>query len=96
MVIIKNWTEEQICTLRRMVAQGATSKQISEAIGKKPAAVRKVIGKRKDDLELTLPPIRGRNPTPRPTTTDFEKQWYGSVPYLHWSITKPWKASETL
>jgi hypothetical protein len=81
------WNEKDLETLRRMLAEGATSTEIGEAVGRNPATVRQYIRNNAHKLELLLPAIRGRGEKP---VASFDKQWYGSVPYLHWSITKPW------
>ena len=91
-ITIKNWTNEQVSTLRTMIAAGKSSREIGLAVGKKPSAVRRVISLHKENLQLIKPVIQGRSREgERFNATEFEKAWYGSVPYLHWTITKAWK-----
>lgn len=91
-ITIKNWTEEQVSTLRTMIAAGKSSREIGLAVGKTSSAVRRVVAIHKENLQLIRPPIRGRpRDDERFNKTEFDKAWYGSVPYLHWTITKAWK-----
>lgn len=87
------WSDEHIEIMRRMLADGCSSTEIGKAVDRKPSSVRAYIARNKTILDLTLPDIKGRTSKgmPRYDATKFEKEWSGSVPYLHWSITKPWK-----
>ena len=82
------WSEKDLETLQRMLAKGDTSTMIAEAVGRKPSTVRQYIRNNARKLKLKLPPIKGRG---KRAMAVFEREWYGSVPYLHWSITKPWR-----
>jgi IS30 family transposase len=82
------WSDEDVKTLRKMVAKGETSTAIAEAVGRNPSTVRQYIRNNARKLGLHLPPIRGRG---EKNMASFDREWYGSVPYLHWSITKPWR-----
>jgi len=82
------WSEQDITTLRRMLADGKTSVEIGEAVNRNPTTVRQFIRNNADKLSLTVPMIKGRY---RYNPKQFDKEWYGSVPYGHWAITKPWR-----
>lgn len=82
------WSDEDVKTLRRMVSKGETSTAIAEAVGRNPSTVRQYIRNNARKLNLHLPAIRGRGER---TMASFDREWYGSVPYLHWSITKAWR-----
>lgn len=81
------WSDEHIQILRKMVAAGKPSHEIAQAVGRTPSTVRSYLRNNKDKLELTPPDIRGRN---RWNEKQFDKLWRGSVPYLHWAMTKKW------
>lgn len=87
------WSEEHITIMRKMLAEGKSSADIGKAIGRKASSVRAYVNRNKQLLKLSCGEIRGRpkHGMPRYDETEFEKQWSGCVPYLHWSITKPWK-----
>lgn len=81
------WNEQDLMILRRMLADKKTSVEIGEAVNRNPTTVRQFIRNNADSLGLDIPMIRGRY---RYNPKSFEKQWLGSVPYLHWAMTKPW------
>lgn len=81
------WPDEHITILRKMLRDGASSHQIGEVLGRKASSIRKYVNNNKDRLGLILPPKQGRN---RVNQSQFDKEWYGSVPFGHWAITKPW------
>ena len=81
------WNEQDLMTLRRMLASGKTSVEIGEAVNRNSTTVRQFIRNNAEKLELDVPMIRGRY---RYNPKSFEKQWLGSVPFGHWAITKAW------
>jgi len=85
------WNEQDLLTLRRMLAKGHTSTEIGDAVGRNATTVRQFVRNNADKLELDMPLIQGRY---RYNPKQFNKQWKGSVPYLHWSITKPWRLEQ--
>jgi len=89
------WSDKHIDIMRRMVAEGRSSTEIGKAVGRKPTTVRAYIKRNRAILNLTVANIQGRTAydMPRYDATKFEKEWSGAVPYLHWSITKPWKSN---
>lgn len=86
-----SWSSEDIQVLRKMVAKGFTSKEIGDALGRKPEAIRQYIHKNANHLQLELPPLRGRGDR---CVKQFDREWYGAVPYLHWAMTKPWRLTK--
>lgn len=85
-----SWSDEDIKTLRSMVAKGETSVSIAEAVGRNPSTVRQYIRNNAKKLELQLPAIRGRG---QKNLAGFDRLWYGAVPFGHWAMTKPWSKS---
>lgn len=79
------WSDEEIDTLRRLRRQGVTMQKISEELGKKPHCIFDWL--RRYAHEYNIP----TKEKPRVNMKKFNKEWYGAVPYLHWSITKPWR-----
>ena len=86
----ESWSEEDLKKLRSMVARGETSVTIAEAVGRTPSTVRQYIRNNAKKLNLVLPKLRGRG---FKNMGDFDRQWYGSVPFGHWTITKAWSKS---
>ena len=85
------WSEKDVLTLRRMLLDGKTSPEIGKALNKSAATVRQWMSNNRTSIEDVLmerPRNGGR------FYCSFEKQWKGSVPYLHWSITKPWRLEQ--
>ena len=81
------WNEQDLLTLRRMLADKKTSVEIGEAVNRNPTTVRQFIRNNAEKLSLDVPMIQGRY---RYNPKEFDKQWYGCVPFGHWTITKPW------
>lgn len=78
-----SWTPQQIETLKAMRASGEPTKAIAEAIGKTPSATSNFIQRYGDRYGITVD-----------RRCSSQQGYYnGSVPYLHWIITKPWRAS---
>lgn len=78
------WSDEEISIVRRLRRQGAQITDIGEAIGRKPHCVSDWLRRYAKDYNI---PAKEK---PRVNLAQFEREWYGSVPYLHWTITKPW------
>lgn len=79
-----SWTPEQIDIVRDMRASGACNKDIADAVGKSYGATNNFIQRYADRYNIV---------TKRRGVKGFESSYNGSVPYLHWSITKPWRVS---
>jgi hypothetical protein len=82
------WDAEEIKVLRKMWKDGHSSMAIGDVLGKKPSSVRQYVKNNREDLGLS--PRKRTDVMPYKNVSEFDKQWYGSVPFCHWSITKPW------
>jgi len=81
----KQYSDKDIEIMKRMWQEGYTAAEIGDVIGKSKWSIRQYMNRNRDKhgFEKKAP---GR-PFCR---AKFEKQWYGSVPLGHWTITKPW------
>lgn len=86
------WPDEHITILRRMLAEGKPSHVIAEKLGRKASSVRRYVSYNKDRMGFVMGNVQGRGE--RVDMMEFERDWKGPVPYLHWSITKPWRISK--
>lgn len=77
-----SWTPEQIETLKAMRASGEPTKAIAKALGKTPSATSNFIQRYGHRYGIA---VDRRSNTQRDNS--------GSIPYLHWMITKPWRVS---
>ena len=84
----KLWTPEREERLVELWQQDVTAEAIGIELGVTKRSVQRHVAKYRDRLGLL--PRHGRFQAGRPQK-QFDKEWYGSVPYGHWSITKPWK-----
>lgn len=86
------WSEDDIRTLQRMWREGYTSLDIGKAVNRSPSTVRQYVVNNRDNLGLH------KRYAPQKTDyrnqSEFEKLWYGSVPFGHWSITKSWSKQQ--
>jgi hypothetical protein len=89
------WTEEEIETTIRMYKDHKTNFEIGSVIGKTPDAVKTKLGKLRKQFNL---PPRDQSLLRKGTKADvpqgmtaFDRDWKGSVPFGHWTITKSWK-----
>ena len=86
------WTDKDIETLQRMWREGYSSYAIADAVNRKPNSVRQYVANNRDLLGLSK---RTRYEVkPYKSVTEFDKLWYGSVPFGHWSITKSWSKQQ--
>ena len=67
---------------------GDTVSDIANKLNKKRSAVAQYAHRNREKLGLghrqVVVQAKRNQPVP------FEKQWYGSVPFGHWTITKAW------
>lgn len=83
------WTDEQVQTLVTMWTQGATKRQIANKLDKSVNAIKMYLERHRNELGLKRKcDINQRPKSQRP---QFDREWYGAVPFGHWSITKPWR-----
>ena len=101
---IRTWTPEETDELVKLYLDYVRVEDIAEIMGKTYCAVKgRLTYLRKNGVDLPLrdqrvSQNRRRSQESRDGTTvyakrlnEFEKQWYGKVPFGHWAITKPWK-----
>lgn len=92
MNINTKWDQANVDTLVRMRNDGASVPQIADELGKTRSSVKMFIARHKDELGLR-PRIDFKAPA-KSCRPQFDKDWYGQVPFGHWLITKSWgKAS---
>lgn len=77
-----SWTPEQIETLKAMRASGEPTKAIAKALGKTPSATSNFIQRYGHRYGIAVD-----------RRSNIQREYNGAVPYLHWSITKPWRVS---
>lgn len=88
---VRRWSQEQIDTLVEMSLNGDPHDVIGEAIGKNPSAIRNYLMHNRKQLGIPPRKIRVRRNSARSKQgAEFDKEWFGSVPFGHWLITKPW------
>jgi hypothetical protein len=87
----KAWSQEDIATLRKMWNEGHSSHAIADAVNRNSSTIRQYVTKNRDWLGLE--PRTRYGVLPYKNTSEFDKQWYGSVPFGHWTITKPWRTT---
>lgn len=79
-----SWSDEDIETVKRLRAADAPLKDIAEAVGRNYGAVNNFIQRYGDRFGIK---VKRRNQA----ASGLISSYNGAVPYLHWSITKPWK-----
>lgn len=89
MAFQKQYTEQDVKTLVRMWQDGYTASEIGQTLNKSIASVRQFAHRNRKRLNLEI--REGGKPMSK---TTFEQAWQGSVPHLHWTITKPWRIQE--
>ena len=82
------WTEKEIQTLKQMRADKIPMKEIAAVIGKSPSACFNFVQRYGDRFGISVDRKKG---TQTACTVD---NWHGSVPYLHWTITKSWSKQQ--
>lgn len=89
------WTYEQKRVLIEMWKDNQSPTVIGAVIGKSRNSVSNYVRKYKDQLGLQTRPknfyVGELNIQRR---TGLDKEWLGSVPFGHWSVTKPWGWSQ--
>jgi len=89
---VRRWSQEQIDTLVEMSLAGYEHVDIGKAIDKNPSAIRNYLMHNRKKLGIPPRKVRVRTNSARSKQgSEFDKEWFGSVPYLHWSITKAWR-----
>ena len=80
-----SYTKKDIKTMQKMWAEGKTAVEIGEALRKTEYSVRQFMHRNREKYGFEK-----KQPGRPFCRAKFEKQWYGGVPFGHWSITKPW------
>lgn len=85
----KNWETEQVETFVQMWNENYYVKDIAEALGKTHESVKMFAQRNKESLGLK-PKINFKAPA-KSFRPEWDREWYGAVPFGHWTITKPWR-----
>jgi len=87
MNIKQAWKQEEIETLVTMWHQGETAADIAIKLNRKRSSILQYAhrNRAKLGLERRMPVVKAKR-----KNLSFEQQWYGSVPFGHWTITKAW------
>jgi len=88
MNINTTWERDKIERLVEMRNNGSSAQEIADAIGKTRGSVKMFIERHRDALKLR-PHINNKAPA-KSFRPEWDREWYGSVPFGHWMITKPW------
>ena len=81
----KKYSDDDISTLIEMWKDGYTASVIAEELDKSTQSVRQFLYRNRQRYGFEK--RQSGNPF---VQTAFDKQWYGAVPFGHWTITKPW------
>jgi len=81
------WSSEEIDKLRKLRNSGADLTKISKELNKSYSACSNFIQRYADRYGIKT---KRRNQAAK----NFYTEYNGPVPYLHWSITKPWRISD--
>jgi len=85
----EGWSKDEQRLLVELWNEDLSTKKIAEGLGKSFSSVKMYIQRHRKELGLDRRLVKkARASSGRP---EFDKEWYGSVPYLHWSITKAWR-----
>ena len=87
MNIKQAWKQEEIDTLVTMWHQGETAADIARKLNRKRSSILQYAHRNRAKLGLGHRQVVAKA---RPKNLSFEQQWYGSVPFGHWTITKAW------
>jgi hypothetical protein len=83
------WPEEDIRILQKMWRDGHSSMAIADKLNRNPSAIRQYVANNRDAIGLMA--RKRTDVLPYKNISEFDKQWYGTVPFGHWMITKPWR-----
>jgi len=100
----KIWSEEETQELIELYLEGVKLEDLAEQVGKSYCSVKaRLTYLRSKGVDL---PLRDQKVVQRKRRSeedidgtsgyaqrlsDFDKAWYGRVPFGHWMITKPWR-----
>ena len=86
-----SWKQEEIDKLVELRNSGVSMPKIAEELGKTHSSVKMYV--QRNGKALGLRPASDFKARAKSQTRAFDKEWYGSVPFGHWLITKPWRQS---
>jgi IS30 family transposase len=84
------WTKEDVDTLVELWKAGVSSNKIAKKLNRRRSAITQYLCRNRDKLGLQKRAERVGGRPRRSVKDSFEIQWAGSVPFGHWTITKPW------
>ena len=87
------WSPQQVELLKKLWAEGLTSAEIGQKVGKNAASVRGYVSRNRKALKLKQREEAHNLHLKPKSHQDFERLWSGSVPRGHWMITKSWSPS---
>jgi len=95
------WPEEEILAMIDLYLAGTSNHDIALELGRTIPQVKAMMGKVRKRRNLPYRDQEQINSVRRQTIalggvtalapTKLDKDWLGSVPYRHWTITKPWR-----
>jgi len=85
------WEQKDIDKLVELRNSGVSMPKIAEELGKTHNAVKMYV--QRNGKALGLRPALDFKKPAKAQCRGFDKQWQGSVPFGHWTITKPWRRS---
>ena len=88
MITNTTWEQDKIERLVQMRNDGSSVQQIADELGKTRSAVKMFITRHREALGLK--PRIDVNAPAKSYRPQWDKEWYGCVPFGHWLITKPW------
>lgn len=95
------WTDDDAKTLITLWNKDVVLTEISYTLGKSPSSIRSFIFRNKHWLGIKPRPLNFKGTPKKPLeerlrVTTLDKEWAGSVPFGHWTITKSWNNSERI
>lgn len=88
------WSAEENATLIQLWNEGVSGKQIAIALNKTKGSVFNYINRNREWLGLERRPRHFRTSqkplSERAYLSKLDKEWQGSVPLKHWTITQSW------
>lgn len=86
-----SWDKNEIDVLIEMRNSGESMKEIAKTLGRSHNSVKMYVQRHAEKLGLKpYLDFKARAKSQRP---EFDREWYGPVPFGHWALTKPWRKS---
>jgi hypothetical protein len=95
------WTDKDAQDLITLWNKKIVMSEIAYTLGKTPSAISSFISRNKKWLGIEPRPFNFGGTPKKPLeerlrVTTLDKEWAGSVPFGHWTITKSWTNSERI